>query len=173
LSALLKPEIPAPELTHILEAAVYCPFDCLKMRVYEEIEAELAGDSQYNHEDKYYFRYFLWQPYQEYILPLEQETSAELMDEDELFEELEPLSYQSTDFKRWDNIIEDLAHRILWDDEDWKLTSLVPAGSDGADELSLMMGVTNEYLSSRIGLITAEQGEFAYKEIHSWSIDKL
>ena len=171
LSALLNPEIPSPELNHILEATVYCPFAYLKMEIAYEIESELQGDYQDEDEQyKYRFRRLLWQPFQEYILPSEQDDDEEFdFDEDEeLAGEIKSFSYQSIDLDRWDEIVEYLAHRILWDDEDWKLTSLVPVWTDGTDELGLMLGLTDEYLSSRIGIISEEEREAAYKKIQSW-----
>ncbi len=177
LSALLKPEIDSPQLTHILEATVYCPFAYLKMQVETEIKSELAGDSQddADEEYKYMFRRLLWKPYQEYILPLEQEADAEfgIDEDDELAGEVKSFSYQSTNFQLWDDIVDDLAHRILWDDEDWKVTSVAPALADGANELSLMLGITDEYLTTRIGIVSDEEGEAAYKEIHSWNVNNL
>jgi hypothetical protein len=41
LSALLKPDIPAPPLTNVMETAAFLPFAFLQMRIEEEIEDEM------------------------------------------------------------------------------------------------------------------------------------
>ena len=55
LSALLKPDIPAPPLTNVMEAAAFLPFAFLQMRIEEEIEDEMNWVGQEDDDDFIYF----------------------------------------------------------------------------------------------------------------------
>ena len=68
LSALLKPEVEAPELTNVLEAGAYFPFAYLKMRLEEEIseEDEWSDDEE---DLKYAYRRLLWKAFEEFVRP--------------------------------------------------------------------------------------------------------
>jgi hypothetical protein len=56
LLALLDPKIPPPELTNVIEAAVYLPFQVMKIKVEEEID--LAKDLALEEQgmDRYWYR---------------------------------------------------------------------------------------------------------------------
>ena len=57
LLALLDPKIPPPELTNVIEAAVYLPFQVMKIKVEEEID--LAKDLALEEKqgmDRYWYR---------------------------------------------------------------------------------------------------------------------
>ncbi|NJO42360.1 MAG: hypothetical protein HC769_17365 [Cyanobacteria bacterium CRU_2_1] len=55
LLALLKPNIPAPPLTNVMEAAAFLPFAFLQMRIEEEIEDEMHWAEQEDDDDLIYF----------------------------------------------------------------------------------------------------------------------
>lgn len=58
LEALLKPEVPVPPLTNVLEAAAYFPFAWLTQRVEDEIA---FADCIEENDDPFYWRRLIWE----------------------------------------------------------------------------------------------------------------
>jgi hypothetical protein len=166
LSALLNRAIPPPPLTHILEAAVYLPFAYLKIRIEAEVETELEGNIDTDERLRYFFRSFVWKAYQDHVL-----SDWEAPDIEENFWEMESFDRRSTNLDYWEIIVEDLVHRILGKCERWKITAIDPSLADGAHDISIRLGITDDYLRNRIGIVTDDMARAAYREIHRWSIN--
>jgi hypothetical protein len=58
LAALLKPEVPVPLLTNVLEAAAYFPFAWLTQRVEDEIA---FADGIKQDDDPFHWRRLIWE----------------------------------------------------------------------------------------------------------------
>jgi hypothetical protein len=179
LSALLKVEIPAPELTHTLEATIYFVFAFLESEIKYEIDLEVT-DENLDEKYKYYFRQMCWGAISEYVLPmweeadLEYEEELESLDEDELEEPwslIGDFSVQSIDQEKWSQAVDDLCRRILWDDNDFALSSLAPQWLDGTDEIAQSLGITDEYMSNRLPIVSEAQASLLHKEITQWQLD--
>jgi len=173
LSALLNEAIAPPPLTHILEAAVYFPFAYLKIRIEAEVETELEGNIDSDERTRYFFRSFVWKAYQEHVLSdwETSETASNSPDIEENFWEMESFDGRSTNFDYWEIIVEDLAHRILGKCERWKITAIDPSLADGAHDISIRQGITDDYLKNRIGIVGDEMAQTAYREINRWHLN--
>ena len=107
LLALLDPKIPQPELTNVIEAAVYLPFQVMKMKVEEEID--LAKDLAWEEEqgiDRYWYRSLIL----ETCKSLNWKIDADI-------ERPKIRSSHSTNIDLWIEAIEALESRIFWDDD--------------------------------------------------------
>ena len=165
LSALLKPEVEAPELTNVLEAGAYFPFAYLKMRLEEEIaeEDEWSDDEE---DLKYAYRRSLWNAFEEFVHP-RWESAVEEYGERE--EEVD-FSDRSTNFDLWEEIIDELADRIFWD-RDWQVSTIAPQLLDGIEtELSQITGLDEDYITNRLPSVTEEEVAIALAEIRSWKL---
>jgi hypothetical protein len=180
LSALLKPEIPPPTLTHILEATVYLPFAFLIDRIESDIEhqEEAEGTKEY-FENYFYFTYrrrLTERAYRRIALPLDiafditsdgSDFELETVEDwQEHYEDILSFDYESTDVREWADKVNVLAHSlVLGDDEDFRVTSINPQLVDGAAPVALNMGITDEYLSNKLPLVTEEEFEKSQRSI--------
>jgi|GEM_PF-1144056 hypothetical protein len=186
LSALLDPNIPPPQLTHILEATVYLPFAYLQEEIEKEIENQEYIMKQENDRQNYwedyfslfYYRRMADQAYRQLILPLNialdithsQDLEMETVEEfQQYYQEILSFSYESTDLQEWTDRITSLAHHsVLGDDEDFQITSIAPQLVDGATDVALNMGITDEYLSNKLPNVSDEEYEEALKVIYKY-----
>ena len=172
LSALLKPEIEAPELTNVLEAGAYFPFAYLQMRLEEEIAEDEWSDDE---EDlKYAYRRSLWNAFEEFVRP-RWESAVEEYGEREKEADFSDLS---TNLDLWEEIIDALADRIFWD-RDWQVSSLAPQLLDGIEEeFSQLTGLDEAYMANRLpgaadetDLPLAERALLALAAIRTWRLE--
>lgn len=128
LNALLNSSIPAPNPTHIFEAAAYFPLAYLQEQIEIEIDQQRnLFDRKLNQYEKEYFEQYFYltyyrrkvhQFYQETLLSLE--ISRDIFDQDHEFGSLEECQeyYQeklkfnpdSLKFQEWETLINDIAH---------------------------------------------------------------
>jgi hypothetical protein len=170
LAALLKPEVPAPKLTNVLEAAAYAPFAYVRDRVFEEIEAEGVEDFTEDEEAiKYGYRLLVWKPFEALIFPNWLAVDNEM-------DEFEPaarkqeaqFSYRSTDYDLWDQAIDELADRIFFD-RDWQLSFTHPQVLDGIEKtLGDKVGIDEDYMTTRLPRVSDEEAAIALKAIQTW-----
>jgi hypothetical protein len=169
LSALLRPDIPAPPLTNVSEAAAFFPFKFIEMRVIEDIEYEqnwtLDGElDKDEHELVYGYRQLVWQTYEAIVLP-HHEPDPELETE-----EFVQFQWRSTDVIDWENAIDELAD-LVFAGRDWQLTSSCPQVLDGLDEgVGDLVGIGQNYFINRMPIVTAEQVAAALAEIRDWKL---
>jgi hypothetical protein len=173
LSALLKPEIEAPELTNVLEAGAYFPFAYLKMRLEEEISEE--DEWSEDEEDlKYAYRRLLWNAFEEFVRPRWESAVEEYGER----EEEADFSDRSTNLDLWEEIIDGLADRIFWD-RDWQVSSIAPQLLDGIEEeFSQLTGLDEAYMTNRLPSSTdeadlplAERSLLALAAIRTWRLE--
>jgi hypothetical protein len=140
LSALLKPEIPAPSLTNVMEAAAFLPFAFLQMRIEEEIEDELVLPGQEEDDElTCFYRRLTWNAYNTLFLSSQQNVNDE---NDEPFY----LDWHSTSVNDWEDAIDQLADLIFYD-RDWQMTSLHPQLLDGLEkDFSEQTGIFEDYI---------------------------
>ncbi len=173
LSALLKPEVEAPNLNNVPEAGAYFPFAYLQMRVEEEISEEDDW-----HEDeaaiKYYFRRLIWRAFEEFVRP----RWRDAVTEDGKREEEAEFSERSTNLNLWEEIIDELADRIFWD-RDWQMstTFAVSAGQrtprplDGIEtEFSQATDLEEDYITNRLPKVSDAEVAAALAEIRAWKL---
>ena len=193
LSALLKPEINPPKLTHILEATVYYPFEYLQYQIESEIEEESEQDDNYQYSIfKYSYRKLIEKAYKKIILPFELEmdineiiaaknqwTFSEQQWEEYMKEELSFMSKrllfdfdcESTDIKQWIDMIETIAHHlVVGDDEDWKVTSFNPQLVDGVTAIEINMGIYDDYITNQLPKVSEEDYEKALENIFDFRL---
>ena len=101
LSALLKPEIPAPPLTNVMEAAAFLPFAFLQMRIEEEVEDEMDWAGQKGDDDDfiYFYRRLVWTAYNA-LTP----SSQQIVDDEG--EEAFCLDWHSINKNDWEDAID-------------------------------------------------------------------
>jgi hypothetical protein len=173
LSALLKPEVEAPELTNVLEAGAYFPFAYLKMR----LEEEIAEEDEWSEDEadlKYAYRRSLWNAFEEFVRPRWESAVEEYGER----EEEADFSDRSTNLDLWEEIIEELADRIFWD-RDWQVSSIAPQLLDGIEEeFSQLTGLDEAYMTNRLpsstddaALPLAERSLLALAEIRAWRLE--
>ncbi|MGV0028092.1 hypothetical protein [Phormidesmis priestleyi] len=165
LSALLEPEVEAPELTSVLEAGAYFPFAYLQMRVEEEIaeEDEWSGEEE---DLKYAYRRLLWKAFEGFVRPRWESA----IEEYGAREEEADFSDRSTNLDLWEEIIDELADRIFWD-RDWQVSSIAPQLLDGIEpEFSQITGLDEDYVTNRLPSVTKEEAAIALIEIRNWKI---
>lgn len=159
LSALLKPDIPAPPLTNVMEAAAFLPFAFLQMRIEEEIEDEMHWAEQEDDNDLiYFYRRLVGNAYNTLIPSSQQAIDAE--DEDPFY-----LDWRSTTASEWEDAIDCLADFIFYD-RDWQVTSLHPQLLDGLDQgFSEQTGIFESYINNHLPKVSSEQIVRALSEI--------
>jgi hypothetical protein len=146
LSALLQPDIKAPEPTNVLEAAAYFPFAFLEAQIEEEIESEREGVFE-NEDLRYYYRRLLWPVFEEFVRS-RWESAIEEFGENE---EESTFSDRSTNLFLWQSVIDEMVDRIFWD-RDWTASSLAPQLLDGIEEtLSQATGLTEQQFGQILG----------------------
>ncbi|MBE9009390.1 hypothetical protein IQ250_04140 [Pseudanabaenaceae cyanobacterium LEGE 13415] len=165
LSALLKPEIEAPELTNVLEAGAYFPFAYLKMRLEEEISEE--DEWSEDEEDlKYAYRRSLWDAFEEFVRPRWEAAVEEYGER----EEEADFSDRSPNLDLWEEIIDHLANRIFWD-RDWQVSSIAPQLLDGIEEdFSQLTGLDEDYMTNGLPKVTEGEASTALSEIRTWKL---
>ncbi|MER3435855.1 MAG: hypothetical protein C4288_21360 [Leptolyngbya sp. ERB_1_1] len=173
LSALLKPEVEAPELTNVLEEGAYFPFAYLKMRLEEEISEE--DEWSEDEEDlKYAYRRSLWNAFEEFVRPRWKSAVEEYGER----EEEADFSDRSPSLDLWEEIVDDLADRIFWD-RDWQVSSIAPQLLDGIEEeFSQLTGLDEAYMTNRLpsstdhtALPLVERSLLALAEIRAWRLE--
>ncbi|KOR37987.1 MULTISPECIES: hypothetical protein [Planktothricoides] len=177
LKALLKPDVPMPELDHILEAAAFYPFAYLSQMIDEEISQELHWAEIENEpepdEYNYFYRQIAWDAFEKMILPdlleYEEEEEEEYDQEDSvnLFYEQK---YKSTDLSEWQFAVDCLADIILWD-RDWFFVTDWPQLLDGMDPAyAEAMGITENYFTNRLPKVSDEEAIELLREIMEWEL---
>lgn len=161
LAALLDPKIEAPQLSNVFEAAVFFPFAFLRSEI--EIEIESDETQEFDEEYRYYYRAMVWSPFEKYILPNWQ-ASAREYGEDETEQDFDAHSNNS---ERWDNAIEGLMERFFWD-RDWMMSTGTPQLLDGIEEELAELADLDNYFTTRLPKVTAEQAIAAITEIKNW-----
>jgi hypothetical protein len=194
LSALLKPEIDPPKLTHILEATVYYPFAYLQYQIESELEQEeLEQDDDYKYSIfRYTDRRLVEKAYKKIILPSDLEIDIneiiqaklewtfseqewqEYMDEELSFLRkrlLFDFDYESTNIKQWTDMIETLAHNlVVGDDEDWKVTSFNPQLVDGVTAIEINMGIYDDYITNQLPKVSDKEYKEALENIFNFKL---
>lgn len=171
LEALLNPEIPAPTLTNVMEAAAYAPFVYVKQRVYEEVEADGVEVFDENEEDiRYCFRLLVWKPFEALVFPRWLTDESEMDEiEPEAHDEEASFNHRSTNFDLWDEAIEELADRIFFD-RDWQISFTHPQVLDGIEKtLGDKVGIAEDYMTTRLPRVSDEEAAIALKAIQTWS----
>lgn len=177
LKALLKPDVPMPELDHILEAAAFYPFAYLSQMIDEEISQELHWAEIENEpepdEYNYFYRQIAWDAFEKMILPdlleYEEEEEEEYDQEDSvnLFYEQK---YKSTDLSEWQFAVDCLADIIFWD-RDWFFVTDWPQLLDGMDPAyAEAMGITENYFTNRLPKVSDEEAIELLREIMEWEL---
>jgi hypothetical protein len=162
LTALLNPEIEAPLLTNVTEAAAYYPFGFLKLRVGDEI---MMGEEEWpeedNEENKYFYRRLIWKAFEQYLLPGWQAGIEEFGAN----EELDNFHDRSDNLDLWQTVIDELADRIFWE-RDWQIKVRdVESPTDLDESLGL-----EEYFTDHIPLVSKKQVAAAVAEIENWQM---
>ena len=162
LLALLDPKIPQPELTNVIEAAVYLPFQVMKMKVEEEID--LAKDLAWEEEqgiNRYWYRSLIL----ETCKSLNWKIDADI-------ERPKIRSSHSTNVDLWIEAIEALESRIFWDD-DWKITTRCPGILEGKRPDIVQLGGLKTYLTSQLPETNKAQVVMAVQAIYCWQLPSL
>ncbi|MBW4640388.1 MAG: hypothetical protein KME05_19595 [Gloeocapsa sp. UFS-A4-WI-NPMV-4B04] len=108
LLALLDPSRSQPNLTNVVEAAAYLPFQVMKLKVEEEID--LARHKAWDEEEQGVMEFW----YRRLILETYQSLNWKI---DADIERPRLRSPRSTNVDLWIAAIEALANRIFWDDD--------------------------------------------------------
>lgn len=192
LKALLKPDVPMPELDHILEAAAFYPFAYLSQMIYEEIPQQSdwleRGNEPNSEEYAYFYRKIAWDAFEKMILPdllefeaeyklafeAEYEKDYEEDDEDEEYSNPFKLfyeqKYKSTDLDDWEFAIDSLADIIFWD-RDWFFVTDWPQYLDGMDPAhAANLGITENYFTNRLPKVSDEEAMELLREIMEWEL---
>lgn len=177
LSALLSPDIPAPILTHVLEAAAYFPLAFLRAAVEEEITfSEQGGWYEGPAKDvEYFHREMLWKVYEKLICPsydaLEEDSEDEDLEDEDFVDVYEGFTLHTVNINPWETIIESLMERIFWD-RDWRISTQLPELLDGIEEsFAETTGLTEDYLSNRLPKVTEKEAMSLLRNIHSWRVE--
>ncbi|MBE9143731.1 hypothetical protein [Planktothrix mougeotii] len=172
LKALLKQDVPMPELDHLLEASAFYPFAYLQQMINEEIDNQLHWQNQENknQEDEYtyFYRKIAWDAVED-IMP----DLLDCQDEEEdttLFKSFYEEKYRSQDMRDWEFVIDSLADIIFWD-RDWFFVSTEPELLDGMEPaLASSMGITENYFTNRLPKVTDQKAIQSLKEIMEWEL---
>lgn len=159
LEALLKPEVPVPPLTNVLEAAAYFPFAWLTQRVEDEIA---FADGIKQDDDPFYWRRLIWETLN--ALGMLKVLEAEFEEEEDIL----PIEVDCEDSLEWDNCIDELADRIFWD-RDWQVTYNHPQLLDGIEEeFANLTGISEDYVQNRLPKVTQSEADAALQKILDW-----
>lgn len=163
LLALLDPNIPQPELTNVIEAAAYLPFQVMKSRVEEEIS--FASEGVWGEEDlhsyttrKYYYRRFILQTCQS----LNWKVNADI-------ERPKIRNERSNNLELWHAAVQALAERIFWDD-DWQVTTRYPGIVEGKHPQVVQVGGLSDYLTNNLPQVNDAQVILAVRAITCWQL---
>lgn len=174
LKALLKPEVPMPELDHLLEAAAFYPFAYLVESVYTEI-TEIADELMVKESEKnpdesfiYFYRKIAWDAFETMILPHLDSYDDE--EEPDPFQSFYEQKYKCIEMRDWEFAIDCLADQIFWD-RDWFFVSDQPQLLDGMDPvIAASMGITENYFTNRLPKVSDEEAIAALREILEWEL---
>lgn len=159
LTALLNPEIEAPPLTNVTEAAAYYPFAFLKLRVEDEI---MMGKEEWSDDEgeeiKYFYRRLIWKVFEQYLLPGWQAGIEEFGAN----EELDNFHDRSDNLDLWQTVIDELADRIFWD-RDWQIKV---RDFESPNDLDESLGL-EEYFTNDIPLVSSKQVAAVVAEIEN------
>jgi len=176
LKALLKPEVPMPELDHLLEAAAFYPFAYLEEMICEEISEQSYWANQGNKpepdEYTYYYRQIAWDAFEKMILPglVEDQDFEEEEEEPDPFNSFSEQKYKSNNLEDWKFAIDCFADIIFWD-RDWFLVTDLPQLLDGMDSvIAESAGITDNYFTNRLPKVTDEEAMKVLKEIMEWEL---
>ncbi len=177
LKALLKPDVPMPELDHILEAAAFYPFAYLSQMIYEEIPQQSdwleRGNEPNSEEYAYFYRKIAWDAFEKMILPdlLEyEEDDEEEYDREDSVNLFYEQKYKSTDMRDWDFAVDCLADIIFWD-RDWFFVTDWPQYLDGMDPAhAANLGITENYFTNRLPKVSDEEAISLLREIMEWEL---
>ena len=159
LEALLKPEVPVPPLTNVLEAAAYFPFAWLTQRVEDEIA---FADCAEKDNDPFYWRRLIWETLN--ALGMLKVLEAEFEGEEDIL----PIEVDCEDSLEWENCIDELADRIFWD-RDWQVTYNHPQLLDGIEEeFANQTGISEDYVQNRLPKVTQAVADAALQKIVDW-----
>lgn len=159
LEALLKPEVPVPPLTNVLEAAAYFPFAWLTQWVEDEIA---FADYVEKDGDPFYWRRLIWETLN--ALGILQVLEAEFEGEEDIL----PIEVDCEDSLEWENCIDELADRIFWD-RDWQVTYNHPQLLDGIEEeFANQTGISEDYVQNRLPKVTQAEADAALQKILDW-----
>ncbi|MBD2230846.1 hypothetical protein [Phormidium tenue] len=159
LEALLKPEVPVPPLTNVLEAAAYFPFAWLTQRVEDEIA---FADCIEEDDDPFYWRRLIWETLN--ALGMLKVLEAEFEEEEDIL----PIEVDCEDSLEWENCIDELADRIFWD-RDWQVTYNHPQLLDGIEEeFANQTGISEDYVQNRLPKVTQAEADAALQKILDW-----
>lgn len=159
LEALLKPEVPVPPLTNVLEAAAYFPFAWLTQRVEDEIA---FADCVEQDDDPLYWRRLIWETLN--ALGMLKVLEAEFEEEEDIL----PIEVDCEDSLEWENCIDELADRIFWD-RDWQVTYNHPQLLDGIEEeFANQTGISEDYVLNRLPKVTQAEANAALQKILHW-----
>ena len=159
LEALLKPEVPVPPLTNVLEAAAYFPFAWLTQRVEDEIA---FADCVEGDDDPFSWRRLIWETLN--ALGMLKLLEAEFEEE----EEIPPIEVECEDSLEWENCIDELADRIFWD-RDWQVTYNHPQLLDGIEEeFANQTGISEDYVQNLLPKVTQADADAALQNILDW-----
>jgi hypothetical protein len=164
LEALLKPGVPVPPLTNVLEAAAYFPFAWLTQRVEDEIAfAECIKQD----DDPFYWRRLIWETLN--ALGMLKVLEAEFEEEEDIL----PIEVECEDSLEWENCIDELAdgqrpargHRIFWD-RDWQVAYNHPQLLDGIEEeFANQTGISEDYVQNRLPKVTQAEVDETLQKI--------
>ena len=160
LLALLNPSISQPNLTNVVEAAAYLPFQVMKLKVEEEIDLgrHKAWDEEERDVMEFWYRRLILETYQS----LNWKIYADI-------ERPKVRNPRSTNVDLWIAAIEALANRIFWDD-DWKITSQCPEIFEGKHPEAVQWGGLKTYLTSQLPQVNNAQVVMAAQAIQCWQL---
>ena len=140
--ALLDESTPIPELTAIGEATVFAIYREMLVLIEMEIDANRNRTSP-----DYHIRSLALAVYEESCCEPENEWGEPEYFEDQ-FSNNFPQAANSIDMKKWENLIEHLADKVLWD-RDFELESIYADHSpDISAMLKKMTGIADNFYSS-------------------------
>lgn len=160
LLALLDPSISQPNLTNVIEAAAYLPFQMMKLKVEEEID--LARHKAWDEEEQGVMEFW----YRRLILETCQSLNWKI---DADIERPKVRSPRSTNVDLWIEAVEALANRIFWDD-DWKITSQCPGILEGKHPEVVRWGGLETYLTEELPQVNNAQLVMAAQAIQCWQL---
>jgi hypothetical protein len=158
--ALIDPAEPMPELTAATEAAVYAVFRFILSEIESEVDFESEGverepDLEASDfilgEDPFYWRKLTLATY------FECQEPHDFNEEDDDDEDLDAAS---VDLSAWENKLECLADRILWD-RDWEIEEIMDAPPKLAREVKEWAGIDPEYFVATPNQPTEDQVQSA------------
>lgn len=161
LLALLDSSIPQPNLTNVIEAAAYLPFQVIKLKVEEEID--LTKDLVWEEEqgvDRYWYRRLILETCKSMNWKLEVDIERPRV-----------RSPHSTNVDLWIKAIEALESRIFWDD-DWKITTRCQGILEGKRPDVVEWGRLGTYLTSELPETNKAQVVMAVQAIDCWNLPK-